>query len=131
MANAVETIKIGKLFQKEFKNYPNQDRKMITEFIKHVYEFGFDGLEGLNKCSDDVSKNDPDFIKKVKYAIKYNLWHYHTGIRQFDTSKPFGCRTSEYVLHYQLLEDGKEVRIIDYSSHPPFKLPKQEYLEIE
>lgn len=131
MANAVERVLISKQFKKEFKNYPDPDRLAISKFINHIFTYGFEKLEGLNKKSDDVKKDDPAFLSKVKYAQENNLWHYHIGIKQFDTSKPFGERTSEYVLHYQLLDGGKEVRIVDYSSHPPFKLPGKIYLDIE
>ncbi|OOF85719.1 hypothetical protein [Rodentibacter ratti] len=131
MANAVKSVLLGTLFKKEFKNFPELDRKLISKFIKHIYDFGFENLEGANKSSDNVRWDDPYFIKKVRYAIDNHLWHYHIGIKQYDTAKPYGQRTSEFVLHYQLLNNGEEIRIVDYSSHPPFKLPSIAYLSIE
>lgn len=120
-------IDYGILFRKEFRNFPEQDQDAIVAFVEHILSFGFNGLEGINKRSDDVRKDDPLFAQKVQYAQTHHLWHYHIGIPEYNLNKPFGKRTSEYVLHYQLL--GLTVRIVDYSSHPPFKLPNIDYLK--
>lgn len=124
MANL--TIEYGSLFRKEFGNFPVKDQDAIVEFVEHIQNFGFTNLEGRNKSSDNVHKNDPHFAQKVKYARENHLWHYHIGILAFDLSKPFGDRTSEYVLHYQRFSD--RVKIVDYSAHPPFNLPTASYL---
>ncbi|MDG6266804.1 hypothetical protein P9J89_00990 [Glaesserella parasuis] len=124
MANL--TIEYGSLFRKEFANFPVKDQDAIVEFVEHILKFGFTNLEGRNKSSDNVHKNDPHFAQKVKYARENHLWHYHIGILAFDLSKPFGDRTSEYVLHYQGFSD--RVKIVDYSAHPPFNLPTASYL---
>ncbi|KAA6209757.1 hypothetical protein ACLQ90_02175 [Avibacterium paragallinarum] len=120
-------ISFGRLFLKEFQHFPEEDKDKIAAFVAHIKENGFIALEGLNKKSNDVDKNDPKFLEKVSYANTHNLWHYHIGIKQYNTRKTYGERTSEYVLHYQLL--GDEIRIIDYSPHPPFNLPSQKYLK--
>lgn len=120
-------ISYGTLFKKEFANFPVADQIAIATFVEHILAVGFEHLEGVNKRSDDVRKDDPYFAQKVKYAQEHHLWHYHIGIKQYDMSKPFGKRTSEYILHYQLL--GDTVRIVDYSAHPPFKLPAEDYLK--
>ncbi|MDO9676726.1 hypothetical protein Q7267_09105 [Glaesserella parasuis] len=124
MANL--TIEYGSLFRKEFANFPVKDQDAIVEFVEHIQNFGFTNLEGRNKSSDNVHKNDPHFAQKVKYARENHLWHYHIGILAFDLSKPFGDRTSEYVLHYQRVSD--RVKIVDYSAHPSFNLPTASYL---
>lgn len=121
------TVILGTLFKKEYQFFPEIDKQYINKFIFHLQAYGFSELEGVNKRSDDVRKDDPYFAQKVKYAQEHHLWHYHIGIKQYDMSKPFGKRTSEYILHYQLL--GDTVRIVDYSAHPPFKLPAEDYLK--
>ncbi|WP_273393093.1 hypothetical protein [Actinobacillus porcinus] len=125
MANL--TIEYGSLFRKEFANFPVKDQDAIVEFVEHILKFGFTNLEGRNKSSDNVHKDDPYFAQKVKYAQEHHLWHYHIGILAFDLSKPFGDRTSEYVLHYQRFND--RIKIVDYSAHPPFNLPTIPYLK--
>ena len=125
MANL--TIEYGLLFRKEFANFPAKDQEAIAKFIEHILKFGFTNLEGRNKSSDNVHKDDPYFAQKVQYARENHLWHYHIGILAFDLSKPFGDRTSEYVLHYQRLSD--RIKIVDYSAHPPFNLPSASYLK--
>lgn len=47
-------------------------------------------------------------------------------ILSYDEEKPFGDRTSEYVLHYQRFTE--KIKIVDYSAHPPFHLPNENYL---
>lgn len=120
-------FKIAKssLFEKHYKNFPLRDKQLIAQFVKHIIEHGFEGLEGRNKSSDNVPKNDPHWSRKVAFAQKHHLWHYHIGIIKYDESKPFGDRTSEYILHYQLL--GDTVKLIDYTYHPPFELPQIAY----
>lgn len=117
----------SKLFEKHYQNFPQRDKEYIARFIAHILTQGFSGLEGRNKQSDDVLFSDPDFVKKVEYATNNHLWHYHIGILQYDLTKPYGDRTSEYILHYQRL--GEVVKIVDYSPHPPFQLPTENYLE--
>lgn len=92
----------------------------LTNFFEHIENNGFACLEGRNKKSTDVR----DAIKKA-YAQQHNLWHYHIGILQYDMSKPFGKRTSRYVVHYQFDYSGtsKTVKIVDVSDHSPFTLP--------
>jgi len=119
-------IEYGKQFLKEFPNFPSKDQDAIAQFIEHIINFGFFGLEGRNKNSDNVDKDDPHFSQKVKYAQDNALWHYHIGILRYDHNKPFGDRTSEYVLHYQRFSET--IKIVDYTAHPPFRLPKEHYL---
>ena len=119
---------VGVLFAKEVLNFPDDDRKKIKAFIDHLKANGFNGLEGRNKSSDNVPTDDREFVSKVKVALQYKLWHYHIGIDAYDMTKPFGDRTSEYVLHYMNEYTPGEVKIVDFSSHPPFRPPTPPYL---
>lgn len=121
-------VDVGVLFAKEVLNFPDDDRKKIKAFIDHLKANDFSGLEGRNKSSDNVPTDDRDFVNKVKVALQYRLWHYHIGIDAYDMAKPFGDRTSEYVLHYMNELTPGEIKIVDFSSHPPFRPPTPPYL---
>lgn len=118
-------VKFGLKFQQHMLNFPKQDRLKLTQFITHIENYGFDGLKGRNKSSDEVPTDDPSWLAKVKYAQKYNLWHFHIGIPHYTTS-PKGDLTSEYVLHYLLEADF--IVLVDMSPHPPLNLPDESYL---
>ena len=111
-----------------YKQFPESDRKKIMMFIKHITTYGFNGLPGKNKPSDEVNKDAPNWLEKVQYAQLHNLWHYHIGIPEYeDESLPYGRQTSEYVIHY--IKGNGFIRIVDMSAHPPFKLPSLDYLK--
>lgn len=122
-------VEIGKLFGREVLNFPANDQVKIYQFIKHVQQNGLNGLEGRNKNSENVPTEDPDFVLKVRVAQAHKLWHYHIGIVDYDMTKPFGDRTSEYILHYKNELINGEVKVVDFSSHPPFRPPSIQYLD--
>lgn len=117
----------GEKIAAQIFNFPDEDLQKIFAFKQHIEMYGFENLIGRNKSSDDVSKNDPFWSVKVARAQEYNLWHYHIGIPNYDTSKGVGNFTSQYVLHY-IKGDGF-IKIVDFSAHPPFQLPTDEYLK--
>ncbi|EDW4373516.1 hypothetical protein AAA67_004416 [Salmonella enterica subsp. diarizonae] len=121
-------VRLGKLFAKELLNLPKKDRELIQNFINHVKTRGLVELEGRNKSFENVPSDDRDFLSKVKLAQRCKLWHYHIGITAYNYSKPFGDRTSEYVLHYKNEHAPGEIKIIDFSRHPPFRPPSEAYL---
>lgn len=121
-------VTFGKEFLRELKHYPKPDRLKILSFAKQIEVEGFGNLPGRNKFSDDVDTDDPEFIKKVRYVNAHCLWHYHIGIRKYDTSKPHGDMTSEYVVHY-CRKAFDFVKLVDFSAHPPFRLPTEAYLD--
>lgn len=109
-------------FERKAVNFPKADRLKIAEFIQFVNEYGLIGLVGRNKNSDNVPKDDPNWSKKVAYAQKHRLWHYHIGIPYYETANN-GDLVSEYILHYQRFDDS--VHIVAMSYHPPFELPSE------
>lgn len=113
------------LFAQFLKNFPKDDRNKIRDFIEHVEQFGFDGLLGRNKSSDNVPTDDPNWSKKVSYAQKYKLWHYHIGIPKYEMATN-GEYVSEYILHY--IREENEIKLVALSYHPPFELPTEQYL---
>lgn len=118
-------VKFGNLFQKHYANFSKSDILIIAEFIQHIQKFGFDGLQGRNKSSDDVPTNNPNWLADVRHAQKYKLWHYHIGIPHYVQSAK-GDFISEYILHY--IREQDFIVIVDMSAHPPFELPKDDYL---
>ena len=122
-------ILLNTLFKKEQARFPKCDKEKIADFYLHLQSHGFTGLPGRNKCSQDVPSQHPEFLRTLQYAKDYNLHHYHIGIAVYDQSNPFGDWTSEYVLHYMLV-DANTVRIAEMNAHPPFKLPSIDYLDV-
>ena len=124
-------IDLGKQFKIEFKNFPASDKKKIVIFIKTVQSFesfsDFASLPGRNKNSNEVSTEDSDFMAKTALANKFHLWHYHIGIPKYDATDRRGKRTSNYVVHYKLV-DQHTIVIVDMTEHP-IKLPSEKYLE--
>lgn len=116
----------GQLFAKEYENFPKVDKEKIRTFVAHIEEHGLTNLQGRNKSSDNVPTHDPNWLEKVKYAQKYQLWHYHIGIPHYETANN-GEQTSEYVLHY--MREADSITLVELSAHPPFNLPSEDYLK--
>lgn len=119
-------VKLAKLFKKEYDTLSGQNRLTIAQFIHHIEQFGFVGLKGRNKSSDNVPIGDPKRQDKIRYAQTHRLWHYHIGIPTYQQS-PKGDHTSQYVLHYMLGDDY--IVLVGLSAHPPFELPSESYLK--
>lgn len=114
------SVEYSEHFQKCLKNFPKTDQLKIRDFVEHIKNHGFDGLQGRNKSSDNVPKDDPQWSIKVAYAQKYNLWHYHIGIPTYELSQK-GDKVSEYILHY--IKGDDFIKLVSMSYHPPFELP--------
>jgi len=120
------TVHMGGLFVTEYANFPPEDQGKINSFIERYQKSGFDELLGKNVPSCNVPHDDREFVKKVKYAQKHKLWHYHIGIPDYSLSECKTYKTSEYVLHYQKLSFN-EIKIVDFGYHPPLSLPTESY----
>lgn len=120
-------VLFGKKLLQSLKNRNKSDSDKVFRFAKHLEVKGFEELEGRNKSSDNVSPNDPMFVRKVRLAQLHDWWHYHIGIASYDMSKPFGKRTSEFVLHYSRKEEPN-IKLAKLDYHPPFLIPPDSYL---
>lgn len=98
------------------------EQKLIGDFVTSIGASGFAGLPGRNKPSTGVSKKYHDRVALIQYAIAEKLWHYHVGHTSYDQTKNFGDWTSEFVVNYQK-KTQSSIHIVDYRSHPPFRLP--------
>lgn len=108
------------------RHFPESDLDIIADFANHVRTYGLINLTGRNKPSHEVPTDDPDWREKVAYAQHHHLWHYHIGIPCYDAGNDEGDKTSEYLLHY--IRGAQEIKIVDFSAHPPFQLPSEDYL---
>lgn len=55
-------------FKQYLRNFPTADRQKIAIFVEHVRQYGFVGLQGRNKSSDNVPKDHPNWSEQVAYA---------------------------------------------------------------
>lgn len=56
-------VLLGKLFAQAYVNFPESDRRKIMLFIQHLSTYGFHGLVGRNKSSDNVHPDDPNWLE--------------------------------------------------------------------
>ncbi len=120
-------------FSQEFKNYPIDQQDAILDFTDVFEKFGLsDFSEYKGKMAPSwkgLSTIDPVY----SYARENNLWHYHIGIPNYKKSDYGDFFTSDWVLHFQLKNNGKEALIVDvcyhYKSTGEFHLPTEEYLK--
>eukprot|EP01155_Anaeramoeba_flamelloides_P040699 Anaeramoba_flamelloidesc33931_g1_i1.p1 GENE.c33931_g1_i1~~c33931_g1_i1.p1 ORF type:complete len:147 (+),score=14.27 c33931_g1_i1:96-536(+) len=120
----------SEVLKKKVKKLGKYEKGKIYEFFEIFQEGGFaaidnyfiDGHRVRNKASDDVDKDDPDFVEKVKLAQRYDLWHFHVGfydfgydIKGYEVSKN-GELTSQWVIHYQKFAEN-HINAVDLTPH--------------
>lgn len=124
----VVDVEYSLFFLSKIKSLSNAEKKLIGNFVSSLRNNGFRGLPGKNKPSTGVSKKHVNRIKLIQFAIDNGLHHYHIGYESYlKENKEFGEWTSKYVVHYSKKETRK-IKLIDYSKHPPFKLPSSKSL---
>lgn len=126
------------IFDSKVKNFAIAEKRKIKRFMIEFSSGGFKAIDNYliqgykvrNKNTDDIDKNDADFIVKVKYALEYKLWHYHAGFYNLNNEYPIdnGYKLSEkkdlvsqWLIHYQKLSDSQIV-LIDIMPHPPLNI---------
>ncbi|MFZ2725788.1 MAG: hypothetical protein WAX77_06040 [Methylococcaceae bacterium] len=131
-------IEMTLIFKDKVKGFAIAEKKKVRRFIELFSNGGFKAIDNYliqsyrvrNKSSDDVDKNDSNFIEKVKYAIENKLWHYHAGFYNLSNQYPIdnGYKLSEkhdlvsqWLIHYQKLSDSQIV-LVDIMPHPPLNL---------
>lgn len=120
-------VSLGRLFAVEFKNFPKDDQDKILDFIKHYQQHGFAGLPGKNVPSTRIPPDTENYEELYHFASFYQLWHYHIGIPMYELSYVEKYLTSEWLLHYRRMS-RVDIRIVDLSYHPPFRMPSEDYL---
>jgi mRNA-degrading endonuclease RelE of RelBE toxin-antitoxin system len=128
-------------FKKKARNLAKKPRKKIASFIDIFQTGGFYAIDNVsidgrivrNKQSNNIPTSDPDFIKKVSFAQKHKLWHFHAGFYDVDCDidgykySESGDLTSQWVIHYQKFSES-HINIVDVTPHPPFSLPDEKLL---
>jgi hypothetical protein len=135
-------VQITPYCKNKLKNFGLAEKRKIKRFMDEFSKSGFQAIDSYtiqgykvrNKSSDDVNKNDADFIKIVKYALTHKLWHYHAGFYNLNNEYPIdnGYKlsdkndlVSQWLIHYQKLSDTHLV-LVDIMPHPPLNLLKIE-----
>ncbi|WP_412500761.1 hypothetical protein [Shewanella chilikensis] len=127
--------------KKKIKKFGKKPKARITFFIDEFQRGGFAAIDNVvingykvrNKASDEVPKDDPEWLTKVKLAQDNNLWHFHLGFYDIDCDIDGYCisnkgdLTSQWVIHYQKLSDH-HIHMVDITPHPPFNLPDEKHL---
>jgi hypothetical protein len=108
-------------FAKFYNHLSVNDQNKIDDFIEICEKDGLSNLPGRFKNSNDVDKNDRQFLEKTAFANKHHLYHYHIGIPKYN-SNSFGQKTSQFILHLQKISNDEYV-ILSMTEHPPFVLP--------
>lgn len=136
-------LDVSDTFKSKLKNFGNAEKKKVITFITTFQKGGFSAIDNFiiqnykvrNKSSDNVPKDDPNFIDKVKFAQDNKLWHFHAGFYAMDgnniegyTLSNKGDLTSKWVIHYQKFSDV-HIKAVDISPHPPLNLPLESALE--
>jgi hypothetical protein len=98
-------IEITLIFKNKVKGFAIAEKRKIRRFIELFSNGGFKAIDNYliqsyrvrNKSSDNVDKEDSNFIEKVKYAIENKLWHYHAGFYNLNNEYPIdnGYKLSE------------------------------------
>ena len=126
-------VEFGKLFAIEFENYPKDQQDAIIKFIEVFLKSGltdFTHFEGKIAPSwKGLQNNHPHY----NFAKKYNLWHYHIGIPDYQKSQYGDYLTSDYIVHFMLQDNRMKIVLIDttahYRSDGSFWFPRAKYLE--
>jgi hypothetical protein len=137
--NILETSEILK---DKVKKLSKREKGKVFEFFQTFQDGGFTAIDNYfiegyrvrNKSSDNVRTDDPDFVSKVKFAQKHDLWHFHAGFYDFGYDiegyevSSNGELTSQWVIHYQKFSDN-HINVADLTPHPPFDLPPEDALK--
>lgn len=126
------------VFKNKVKNFAIAEKRKVRRFVDAFLNGGFQAIDNYkiqgykvrNKNSDNVDKNDSDFIEKVNHALSLKLWHYHAGFYNINNEYPIdnGYKlsdkndlVSQWLIHYQKLSDSHIV-LVDIMPHPPLNI---------
>ena len=131
-------MEIKPIFKEKLKSFGLSEKRKIKRFMDEFSKSGFQAIDNhliqsykvRNKSSDNVSKEDANFIEIVKHALNHKLWHYHAGFYNLNNEYPIdnGYKlsdkndlVSQWLIHYQKLSDCHIV-LLDIMPHPPLNL---------
>lgn len=127
------TVDFSKQFAEEFTRYPQDQEFAILGFLS-IYEKN--GLAEFSKYKGKISPSWRGIDKSssiYQYAQSNSLWHAHIGLPQYQKSKYKEYFTSDMILHFQWVDKGNHIRIVDitwhYKADGSFWLPQPSYLK--
>ena len=119
-------------FSEELKRYPLDQQQSIVNFLD-IYES--QGLSDFSKFPGKIAPSWSGLLANhPSYAFTRNnsLWHYHIGIPDYKQVHA-QYRTSDYVLHFQWVNKGSHIDLVDTCYHRKsngeFYLPSIDYLQ--
>jgi hypothetical protein len=125
------TIGFKKQFAIEYDRYPSDQKEKILDFIL-LYK-----TKGLSDFSAYEGKISPSWrgLQPTDHAYIFakgnSLWHYHIGIPRYESNHP-KYKTSDWVLHFQWIDQGLHIDLVDvcyhYKASGEFYLPPESYL---
>jgi hypothetical protein len=124
------TVGFKQKFASEFDRFPQDQQDKILSFVE-TYQ-----LHGLSDFSNYVGKIAPSWSRgatqgAIDFATDNALWHYHVGHPTYKQIHP-KYMTSDWVLHFQWVNGGNHIDLIDVYSHytrdGSFYLPTADYL---
>lgn len=119
-------------FAAEFSRLQPDQQDKIFDFTV-IYEAhgltDFSRFPGkITPSWNNLDKSDPAF----QYTYSNCLWHYHVGLPEYKPSISGQYLTSDWVLHFQWLNKGAHISLVDLYAHlnsdGKFWLPKPDYL---
>jgi hypothetical protein len=110
------TFSFKKQFAIEFLRYPIEQQDKILGFAETFEQHGlgdFSCYQGkITPSWKGVYPPHPDY----EYALTNDLWHYHIGIPHY-TSVHAKYMTSDCVLHFQWVNQGNHIDLVDIYDH--------------
>lgn len=102
-------------FAVEFKNFPRDQQDKILDFTD-IFE-----THGLSDFTKYVGKISPSWSGSATpaaqaFAKANDLWHYHIGLPGY-TQVHSKFKTSDWVLHFQWINRGDHIDLVDLYSH--------------
>lgn len=103
-------------FAAQFANFPTDQQTKVLAFVATFQTFGltdFTNYPGkITPSWKGVSMAHPNY----SYARQNHLWHYHIGIPHYSQVHA-RYKTSDWVLHFQWVNQGAHIDIVDIYSH--------------
>ena len=119
-------IEFSENAKRELLKAPQAVILSMKGLVIRISERWFNGLPGRNKASHEVDTDNYNWKTLVNYAIKHKLWHYHIGLPKFNVEdRKSGDYVSDWMFHYQLLEENAHIRIVSIDTHP-FQMPAED-----
>jgi hypothetical protein len=104
-----------KQFTIEFSRFPTDQQDKVLEFTETFEEHG---LSDFNMYPGKISPSwgGNATPAAAAFAQANDMWHYHVGVPSY-TQVHGKYKTSDWVLHFQWINRGQHVDILDLYSH--------------